>query len=128
MQAWTVELVAEVRAPGAGPSLVIGAEHDVVGEELRATFEELGERLLPVLGVELILLLHRDPRELTAPLGYLLAQLGVLGLQLRKLGPSRLPVLVGPNRVVGHRYLLSLVASCLGSRRTRAGPAPPSIG
>src|SRR5688500_3846212 len=41
-----------------------GPLHDVVGEELRAAVEQLGQRHLAVLGVELILLLDRDPREL----------------------------------------------------------------
>src|SRR5205807_2284760 len=98
----SVELIAQVRAPRAGAELVIGPEHDVVGEELRAAVEELGERPLPVLGVELVVLLHRDPGELTALLGHALAELGVLGLELRKLIASRLPFLAGSDLVRGH--------------------------
>ena len=103
MHARGVELIPEVRAPGAGADLVVGPEHDVVGEQLRAPVEELGERLLPVLGVELVLLLHRDPGKLTPLLGHLLAELGVLGLELRELVASRLPFLAGSDLVVGHR-------------------------
>src|SRR5205085_2214918 len=100
------ELIAKVRTSGAGAELVTGSEHDVVGEELRAPVKELGECLLPVLRVELVLLLDRDPGKLAPLLGDLLAELRMLGLELRKLITSRLPVRSGRNVVVGHRYLL----------------------
>jgi hypothetical protein len=38
----------------------------VINEELRATLEEVLERLGPVAGVEAVLLLDRNPRELPA--------------------------------------------------------------
>src|SRR3954447_16169678 len=79
-----------------------GPEHDVVGEKLRAPVEELGERLLAVRGVELVVLLHRHPRELAALVADLLSQLGVLGLEPRKLSASRLPFLAGSDLVVEH--------------------------
>jgi hypothetical protein len=103
MHARAVELIPQARAAGAGAELVIGAEHDVVGEQLRAPVEELGERLLPVLGVELVFLLHRNPGKLTALLGHLLAERCVLSLELRKLTASRLPLLAGSDLVVLHR-------------------------
>src|SRR5437899_2156916 len=102
MNARGVELVAQVRTPRAGAELVIGPEHDVVGEELRAPVEELGECPLPILGVELVLLLHGDPGKLTSLLGHPLAELGVLGLELRKFIASRLPFLAGSGLVRGH--------------------------
>src|SRR3954471_4845386 len=103
MHARGIELIAQVRAAGAGAELVIGPVHDVVGEELRAPVEELGERLLPVLCVELVLLLHRNPWKPTSLFGHPLAELGVLGLELRELIPSRLPFLAGSDLVLGHR-------------------------
>src|SRR5262245_14390384 len=103
MHARGVELIAEVRTPRAGAELVVGPEHDVVCEQLRASVEQLDEGLLPVLGVEPIILVDGDPREPTAPLGYLLAELGVLILELAKLIASRPPLLAGSNRVLGHR-------------------------
>src|SRR5215213_3830174 len=103
MHAGGVEFIPQVRAPGAGAELVIGPEHDVVGEELRAPVEELGEGLLPVLAVEPVLLLHRNPGKLTSLLGHPLAELGVLGLELRKFIASRLPFLAGSDLVLGHR-------------------------
>src|SRR5436190_17374151 len=102
MDARAVELIAQVRAPRTGAELVIGPEHDVVGEELRAAVEELGERPLPVLGVEPILLLHRDPGKPASLLGHPLAELGVLGLEPRKFIASRLPFLAGSDLVRGH--------------------------
>src|SRR2546421_9316188 len=102
MDARGVELVAQVRTTGAGAAFVIGPEHDVVGKELRAAVEELGERPLPVLGVELVLLLDGNPGKLTSLLGHLLAELGVLGLELGKLIASRLPFLRGSDLVRGH--------------------------
>src|SRR5437588_6373245 len=116
MDARGVELIAQVRTPGAGAELVIGPEHDVVGEELRAPVEELGERFLPVLGVELVLLLHRDPGKLTSLLGHPLVELGVLGLELRKFIASRLPFLAGSGLVRGH---LSPPLGCSSPRRWR---------
>src|SRR5450755_3207496 len=101
----SVQFVPQVRASRAGAELVIGPEHDVVGEQLRASVEELRERLLPVLGVEPVLLLHRNPGKLTPLLGHLLAELRVLGLELRECITTRLPFLAGSNLVVGHCYL-----------------------
>src|SRR2546423_4376034 len=102
MDARGVELIAQVRTPRAGAELVIGPEHDVVGEELRAAVEELGERALPVIGVELVLLLHRDPGKLTSLLCRLLAELRVIGLELRKFIASYPPFLAGSDRLCWH--------------------------
>src|SRR3981081_2205659 len=106
MHARGVQLIPQVRTPRAGTELVIGPKHDVVGEQLRASVKELGERLLPVLGVELVLLLHQNPGKLTTLLGRLLAEFGVLSLELGKLIASRLPFLAGSNLMVAHRDLL----------------------
>src|SRR3954465_1013388 len=103
MHACGVQLIAEVGTPGAGAELVIGPEHDVVSEKLRAPVEEIGEGLLAVFGVELVLLLHADPGKPTPLLGHLLSEFGVLGLELREFVASRLPVLTGCNLVLGHR-------------------------
>src|SRR3982074_2849546 len=106
MHARGVELIPQVRTPRAGAELVVGPEHDVVGEQLRAPVKEFGERLLPVLLVEPVLLLPRNPGELAPLLGRLLAEFGVLSLELGKLIASRLPFLAGSNLMVRHGYLL----------------------
>jgi hypothetical protein len=107
--------------------LVIGAEHDVVGKELRAAVEELSERLAAVLGVELVRLLHRHPGELTPLIGDLLAELRVLGLELCQLvaaacQPSRVPIFCsGILRLLG-RFVFSVRASRCGLRFGAEGP------
>src|SRR5256714_12571338 len=112
-----VEPVAQVGAARAGTARVVGAEHDVVGEQLRAPVEELREGLLAVLGVELVLLLDRDPGEIETLALDLLVSLRLLRLELGELVPGHLPFLAGSSLVFSH--LISF-------RRTRALPREPS--
>src|SRR5438105_4547120 len=109
-----VEPVRQAGAAGAGTERVVGAEHDVVGEQLRAAVEELGKGLLAVLGVELVLLVDRDPREIETLALDLLVSLRLLGLKLCELAPSRLPFVAGSDLVLSH-----LISSC-GAGRSRA--------
>src|SRR5437870_5252967 len=109
-----VEPVAQAGAAGAGAERVLRAEHDVVGEQLRAPVEELGERLLAVLGVELVLLLDRDPREIETPCLDLLVSLRLLSLELGELVPGRLPFLAGSGLLL--RHLISLQSEIERSR------------
>jgi hypothetical protein len=120
-----VELVPEVRAAGTGAHLEVGTEHDVVGEELRAAVEELGEALLPLLGVELVLLVHRDPGKLAPLLRDLPAELGVLGLEPCQLVASGPPLLPGTDFVLSHRVVLPVGSShhWTGARRQTHRPA-----
>src|SRR5213076_2408906 len=114
-----VEPVALVGATRAGAERVVGAEHDVVGEQLRAPVEELGEGLLAVLGIELVLLLDRDPGEIeTLPLD-LLVSLPLLGLEPGELVPGRLPFLAGSGLVFRHLCSLPSDSSAPGSDATR---------
>src|SRR2546423_15685295 len=108
-----VEPVAQVGATGAGAERVVGAEHDVGGEQLWAAVEELGEGLLAVLGVELVLLLDRDPGEIATLALDLLILLRLLGLEPGELVPGHLPFLAGSNLVFGH---------LVSSRRTLGSP------
>src|SRR5207244_2402871 len=103
-----VEPVAQAGATGAGAERVVGAEHDVVGEQLCTPVEELGEGLLAVLGVELVLLLDRDPGEIATLSLDLLVSLRLLGLELGELVPGRLPFLAGSDLVFRHLQLLSV--------------------
>src|SRR5207249_5385597 len=61
-----------------------------------------GEALLALLGVELVLLLDRDPGEIATLALDLLVSLRLLGLELRELVPGRLPFLAGSNGVFWH--------------------------
>jgi hypothetical protein len=108
-----LEPVGEVRAARAGADGVVGPEHDVVGEELGATLEELGQRLLAVLGIELVLLLDRHPGKLQALLLDLLVALRVLLLELGELVAGGLPLLSGARRVSGRLLCFRHVASLL---------------
>jgi hypothetical protein len=76
VQVWEsgIEVVCEARAPRAG-GFVGRAEHQVVDEELRPPLEQLGERLVPFLGAEGVLLLDRDPGQLLSLLRQLLVEL-----------------------------------------------------
>jgi len=85
-----------------GQARVVRAEHDVVGEQLRAAVEELGEGLLALLGVKLVLHLDRDPGEIEPPSFDLLVSLRLLGLELGELVSGRLPFLAGADRVFRH--------------------------
>jgi hypothetical protein len=97
-----VQPVGQVCAAGTGAVRVVGAEHDVVGEQLRPPVEELGEGLLPVLGVELVHLLDRDPGEIETLALDFLVSLRLLGLELGELVPGRLPFLAGSDVVFRH--------------------------
>src|SRR5919201_3332366 len=66
MREHAVEAVRGRRAGGAAGG-VVGSEHEVVDDELRAAVEQLRQRACAVLGVEAFLLLQRHPGEL-APL------------------------------------------------------------
>src|SRR6202165_6064494 len=97
-----VEPVAQAGAAGAGAERVVGAEHDVVGEQLRAPVEELGQGLLAVLGVELVLLLDPDPGQIATRFRDLLVSLPPPGLGLGALPPGPLPFLASSDPVFGH--------------------------
>ena len=76
--------------------------------------EELGEGLLAVLGVELVLLLDRDPGEIETLALDLLLSLRLLGLESGELVPGRLPLLASTDPVLGH--LISLLPDAMRSR------------
>src|SRR3954452_1659430 len=97
-----IELIAEARAAGAGADLVVRPVHDVVGEQLGAAVEERGEALPAVLGVELVLLLDRDPGKPLALLPDLVVALGLLGFELGELRPCRLPFLSRSGLLLRH--------------------------
>src|SRR5262249_52795113 len=59
-----VEAVRRRRA-GHTTSLVVRADHEVVDDQLRPAVETLSERACAVFSVEAVLLLERDPGELT---------------------------------------------------------------
>src|SRR5712691_10864773 len=62
----TVEPVRDRRA-GRTPRRVVGPEHEVVDEELRAPSEEVCQRSARLVGLESILLVDPNPRQLLPP-------------------------------------------------------------
>jgi hypothetical protein len=80
------EMVGRERAAGAALRFV-GAEHEVVDDELRPAVEEVGKRLPPVLGVEAVALLHRHPWQFPAAACELVAARPWRGLPPRRRRP-----------------------------------------
>jgi hypothetical protein len=91
---------------GAG-GLVARPEHEVVDEQLGAAVEELRQGLRAVVGVEAVLLLDPQPRQLAALPGQLVAHPGVLLLALQQLLAGSRPLLATHDLVLGHHALLS---------------------
>jgi hypothetical protein len=61
-----VEAVRDRRA-GWTPCRVLGPEHEVVDEELRASSEEIGEGRCALVGLEAVLLVDSNPGQLLPP-------------------------------------------------------------
>src|SRR5439155_16550027 len=94
--------------------LVRRAEHEVVDEQLRATVEELGERLRPRLGLEAVVLLDRYPGEFPPLPRELVAASGELLLFREQLLAGLIEFLLCADLVLGH-CLSSCMARCVGS-------------
>src|SRR4029079_7548226 len=92
-------------------------------EQLRAPVEQLGQRLLAVLGVELVLLFDRHPGQRQPLLVNLTVSLRLLGLEFRQLVSGRLPVLASSDRVLGH--LIYLLLELLARSDTPKPISPP---
>src|SRR5690349_8168758 len=101
-----VEAIGNGRARWATGG-VVRAEHEVVDEHLRAPAEQLSERLHAVVGVEAVVLVDPDPRQLTAATGELVTAAGVRLLVVEEFESSLQPVLTATDRVRGHSGLLS---------------------
>ena len=101
-----VEPVRDRRA-GRTPRRVVGPEHEVVDEELRAPSEEVCQRGAPLVGLESILLVDPNPRQLLPPPRQLVAAPRQLLLRLEQLEPRCEPLFTCPGHVLRHRSSLS---------------------
>jgi hypothetical protein len=100
----TVEGVGDRRA-GRAPRVVFRPEHEVVDEQLRASGEELRQRLRPLVGLKGVLLLEPHPRKLQPLPRELVASSRQLLLPLQQLDPRLQPILSRSDRVLHGSYL-----------------------
>ena len=123
-----VEPVRDRRA-GRTPRRVVGPEHEVVDEELRAPSEEVCQRGAPLVGLESILLVDPNPRQLLPPPRQLVAAPRQLLLGLEQLEPGGEPLFTCSGLVLGHRFLsCSSMRSFMlpfGRRTARTFPLGP---
>src|SRR5207247_5400459 len=84
------------RHAGRTPRRVVGPEHEVVDEELRAPSEEVCQRGAPLVSFESILLVDPDPRQLLPSPRQLVAAPRELLLRLEQLDPRCGPLLTCP--------------------------------
>src|SRR5207244_11618473 len=110
-----VEPVRDGRAVRT-PRRVVGPEHEVVDEELRAPSEEVRQRGAPLVGLESILLVDPHTRQLLPPPRQVVAPPRELLLRLEQLEPGREPLFTCPGSVLRHR-------SCPPLARRRAPAA-----
>ena len=104
-----VEPVRDRRARRA-PCGVIGPEHEVIDEKLRASPEEIGERGFALVGLESILLNNAHPRQFLPPPCDLVAAPCQLFLGLEQIETGGKPFFTCSSLVIGHCF--SLVCSC----------------
>ena len=83
--------------------------------------EELGEVLLPLLGVELVLLLYRDPREFVTLSHDFLVPLRLYGFELGELAPGGQPLFTGSGSVMGLKLCHRFIPHRTGSRMCHLG-------
>src|SRR5438094_408965 len=100
-----VEPVRDRRA-GRTPRRVVGPEHEVVDEELRAPSEEVCQQGAPLVGLESILLVDPNPRQLLPPPRQLVATPRDLLLRPEHLEPRGEPLFTCPGHVLRHRSSL----------------------
>src|SRR5207302_3257863 len=129
-----VEPVRDRRARRT-PRRVVGAEHEVVNEELRASSEEISEGRFSFVGLEAVLLVDPNPRQLLPSPGQLVAAPGQFLLGLEQLQPCRKPLFACPGLMISHRFLsshlvghrLSLSSCCIRLRQNYGLTSPPSL-
>src|SRR2546427_13243139 len=99
---------------------VVGPEHEVVDEELRAPAEEVSQRGLSLLGLEFVRLVDPDPRQLLPSPRQLVAAPRVLFLRVEQLEPGCKPLFTCPGFVLRHRSSPFPVSSTNALRRSAA--------
>src|SRR5258708_24723148 len=108
-----VEAVRDRRA-GRTACRVLGPEHEVIDEELRASSEEIGEGRCALVGLEAVLLVDANPGQLLPPPRQFVATPRQRLLGLQQLQPGRKPLLPCSGLVIGHGFLSFLSLQKLG--------------
>jgi hypothetical protein len=108
-----VKAIRDRRACRAAAA-VLGAEHEVIDEKLRASSEQIGERRHALLGLETVLLVDSNPRQPLLPLRQFVATPRQRLLGLEQLQPGRKPLFTCSDLVVNHCFSPScrLPTSC----------------
>src|ERR1035438_9239929 len=92
----------------------------------RRAVEEPGQSPRPVVGVEPVVLLDRDPGQFAALARQLVRHPGVLLLALKQLIPSGAPLLTADNLVIRHRVLSPSRVPFVSSSFAPSARAPTS--
>src|SRR5262245_65313084 len=109
-----VEAVGDRRAGGAAGG-VVRAVHEVVDEQLRTSFEQVGEGCRALVGVEPIVLIDPDPGQLLPPPRQFVAAVGELPFGLEQFEPGGKPLVTCSDLVIGQdRKSTRLNSSHLG--------------
>jgi hypothetical protein len=88
---------------------VVGPEHEVVDQELRAPFEQIRQRSTSIVGLEPVVLVDADPRELLTPPRQLVVAACELLLRRQQLEPLCQPLFTCSCPVRGHRLIAPLL-------------------
>jgi hypothetical protein len=123
MDGGAVEAIGDRRA-GRATAGVVGSEHEVVDEELRAPTEQVSERCGAGFGLEPVVLLDRDPGQFLATAGEVVTAAGQLFLGLEQLEAGGEPLLAARDGVGGNHFDLLVFRVRRWRRRGRSAPAP----
>src|ERR1051325_10560254 len=121
------EAVESVRDRGAGHTTrrVIWPKHVVVNEKLRASSEQLCQGRFSLLGLEYILLVDSNPRQLLPLPRQLVAPPRMFLLCLEQLHSRSEPLFTCSSFMFGHLFLLSLRLSLFLGFRVAVGRGIP---
>src|SRR6266852_4000582 len=98
-----VEAVRDRRAVRT-PCRVLGPEHEVIDEELRASSEEIGEGRGALVGLEAVLLVDANPGQSLSPPRQFVAPPRQRLLGLEQLQPGRKPLFTCSGLMIGHCF------------------------
>jgi hypothetical protein len=93
-----------VRRACRAAACVLGAEHEVIDDELRSSSEQIGKRRHALVGLKTVFLVNSNPRQPLPPLRQFVATPCQLLLGLEQLQPGRKPFITCSNLVISHCF------------------------